>query len=141
MDFQEKFSNVSNMVSDFYQNQMLDYLKFVLYGTEDRKLVEEKEQALRDLMLGMHEISRKNFETATGFMNRALNLFSSKKDDLHTAFSEFFLGEIYRMKEDFSKAQTYYQKAFDIFSAKKNRMADEVEEKIKEMKSAGSKKA
>lgn len=140
MEFKERVPNITNVVSDFYQNQVMGYLKFALYGTDDKKVVEEKELALKELMAGIQEMGKKNFETAQGFMSKALNIFTSNKDDLHTAFSEFFLGEVSRMKEDFATAQERYQKALDIFSSQKNRMASEVEEKIKEVKASAKAK-
>ncbi len=128
-------SNFENLGSwsSLYQNNVLGYLKFMLFGSEDKKVIEEREGALKKLLDGVSELGKKNLNRAKKFLENSVATFKKSNDEFHSAFGDFFMGELYKLKEDFEKALFFYQKAYYVLSEKKNLMALEIEKKIKDL--------
>jgi len=128
------FKGFESLFSNFAKNEMFDYLKFAMYGTDDKNVVRQKDEALQALFNGIEEMNKKNYEAAQGWIKNSIGLYDETHDTLRKAFSEFFMGEMYETMKNFTKAMEYYEKAHEVFKTKASMMALNVEKKIDTLK-------
>lgn len=122
---------------DFFSstdNYIFDYVKFVLYGTDDKELLEEKERGLKFLFEGIHHSSQQKFDIASKQIQKAIDIFEKTNDELSKAFAFFFMAQNYNLQEDTKSTKDYYEKAYQIFKEKGNMMALHIEQKLLELK-------
>lgn len=127
------FQKAENIISSLGKNEIFDYLKYIVYNTDDKKMIEQKDKALNSLFAGMEALNKKNFESAMGFIEQSIGIFTKTNDELRKAISEFFMGEAYKLKENTEKAKEYYEKAFEVLKKNGNMMAHTIEQKLKEL--------
>ncbi len=125
------FKGLNNIVENISNNEMFNYLKFAIYGTDNKEEVEKQEKALNMMLMGIESMNKKNYEKAKSSIKKSIDMYSESKDKLRKAFSQFFMAQVYEATENLQKAIDYYQEAYEIFNEKRNMMALNVEKKIK----------
>lgn len=120
-------------MNSFFENQTMDYVKFILYGTTDKKEIEKKDQALKDMFNGIQETAKENFSHAQKFLENSMDMYKKSHDQMSLALSQFFIAENYRVQDNSEQAINFYKKAYDIFKEQGNKMALEVEKKIQDL--------
>lgn len=122
-----------NFVTAKSQNELFDYLKFVIYQTDDAKVVEKKDLALDYLFNGLAFLEKKKYQKSIDFIQSAINIYEAGQDDLRKAIGLFFMGAVFQDQEKKDIAKDYFEKARVIFKEKENKMQYACENKIKEM--------
>ncbi len=135
MEFQF-LKKLFSYTTSFVSNELLYELKALVYDTEDKKLIHEKEQALKFLFAGMDRAQEAKWQAAKNFIQDAIDIFHSHCDSLREGFCHFFMGEVFfsqeEKKELLEQALNYYQTAHQMLSKNKNKMANGIEKKIQE---------
>ncbi|OHD14670.1 MAG: hypothetical protein A2Y41_06055 [Spirochaetes bacterium GWB1_36_13] len=126
-------SKVESMVSNVYKNDMFNYLKAVIYNTDNKDLIEKKEKAFNALFIGIEAMNQNNYDKAINLVQNSIDIFKETQDQLRQSFSEFFMGQIYQTKEEFEKAKEYYKRSYQYLKEQKNNFALTIEEKLKEL--------
>lgn len=126
------FKDVHKMINS-RQNQVFDYLKFMLFGTEDKDIISQKEKALESLFEAMNEMSNKKLDRASQMIKKSIDIFSNTRDHLSKAFAEYFMGEVCLLNEQIEKAKEFYQSSYKVFKEKGNMMALRIEKKLLEI--------
>lgn len=114
-------------------NQIADYIKPLIYSSNDPEIIQLKEQAFRDLNIGMIEATKGHYETALSYLREAIEISIKTKDVLLEAFSNFFTGETYFLKNDLFQSKEFYLKAYQVFNELGNRMLFIAGQKIREI--------
>jgi tetratricopeptide (TPR) repeat protein len=130
----ENISPAQRIWGEHFPQEIFDYMKFILYGTNDKDVIQQKDKALRELFAGMKEMGKRNLDKSLSLIKDSLDIFAQTKDELSEAFAQFFMGEVYQLKDDVANALDYYEKAYEVFQKNKNLMALNVEQKIKDLR-------
>jgi len=122
-----------NFVTAKSQNEMFDYLKLIVYETDDPLLAWEKERAMDYLYNGLSFLEKEDFKKAVSYIESAIDIFEKKNDQLRKSFCFFFMGDVYHQKKEKETAKDYFKRALEYFEQKKHRMRYACENKLKEM--------
>jgi tetratricopeptide (TPR) repeat protein len=126
-------TKINTLIVSHSQNEVFDYLKYIIYGTDKSEKVEELDQAFYNLFGGLDLSRDGKYSSALELLEKALKTFQANEDRLGESFCFFFIGEVHAEHKDFEKACSCYKKAHEELSRREHRMASAIESKIKEM--------
>jgi len=131
MEFQF-LKKLHSYTTAFASHELFHELKTLIYETEDRQVIEDKERALRCLFAGMDRAEEKKWESARSLIQEALNLFQKHQDLLREGFCHYFMGELFLTQENWPDALQSYETSWQMLSDCRHRMAYAVEKKLQE---------
>ncbi len=130
MEKRSFFKKRRTIMENMEMNKSFDYLKFAIYGTDDEKVVKEKDEGLKTLYLGIQYSEDSKYELAHKWLNKASEFFKNHKDELGESFAYFYLAELYENDGQLKKAYEYYENAHKLLEKNNNKMHFSTEKKL-----------